>query len=160
MKLTNAVESVKNFTTEFCKSEQFRRIIRNQQKGPNQLISNVLTSKPNLIVEISSITLCGLTIPLSELFFETLICLKNIIMMQKSRKTLFSEIITQIYSIKYFNFSLNTVIDANIRRAELVAVIVDEFQLNRLLTRQFVLKLKEENTQNYSLLTFFDILLV
>ena len=166
MSRTNAVTSTNNFITSFAHPAQFQHILEHissptpTQTEINFLVSSVLTQKPNLLVDATGITLFGLNIPFKALFKETLQALSFILSFQRNRRTLFNEIITQTYSIRYYNFSLNTQIDAVVRRDRLVASILQFFNtIDRNTAREYVLELRKNNISNYSLLAAFDILL-
>lgn len=161
MTQVNAIEAVRRFTRSFSSPAQIAKIIQhNHSIVPELLIRRFLTAKPNLLIDSTSISVFGVNAPFNILYKETLDSISKILQFQRSRRTLFSEVITQVYSIKYFNFSLNTIIDSEIKRDQLTAVVIDQYNLNRLATREFVLKLREENASNYSLLTHFDKLLL
>ena len=166
MSRTNAVSATNNLINAFSHPEQFQTILKHisspapTQSEINSFIRAVLTQKPNLLVDTTGITLFGLTIPFKALFKETLQALQHILHFQRNRRTLFNEVITQTYSIRYYNFSMNTQIDAVVPRDKLVASILKHFNtLDHTVARDYVLTLRKHNEVNYSLLKFFNILL-
>ena len=166
MSRTNAVTATNTFIAAISHPEQFQNILQNissnnpTQREINFFIRSVLTAKPNLLIDSSGITLFGISFPFKALFKETLQNIKHLLQFQRNRSTLFNEIITQTYSIRYYNFSLNTQIDAVVPRDKLVASILQFFTtIDKTITRKYVLKLREENVHNYSLMKFFDIIL-
>jgi len=166
MSRTNAVTATNNFIKSFSHPAQFQQILEfisspaPTQSEINSLIRAVLTEKPNLLVDTSGVTVFGINVPYKALFKETLQALNHILSFQRNRRTLFNEIITQTYSIRYYNFSMNTQIDAVVPRDKLMASILQHFNtLDPGLARQYVLTIRENNANNYSLLKHFDILL-
>lgn len=166
MSRTNAVSATNNFIKSFSHPAQFQQILEfisspaPTQSEMNFFIRSVLTAKPNLLIDTTGISLFGLNIPFKALFKETLQAINHILSFQRNRRTLFNEIITQTYSIRYYNFSMNTQIDAVVPRDKLMASILQHFStLNRSMARQYVMSIREKNKSNYSLLKHFDILL-
>jgi len=166
MSRTNAVTATNNFIKSFAHPAQFQQILQYistpapTQSEMNFLIRSVLTAKPNLLVDSTGVTLFGLNVPFKGLFKETLQALNHILTFQRNRRTLFNEVITQTYSIRYYNFSMNTQIDAVVPRDKLMASILLYFStLDRSEARQYVMGIREKNKSNYSLLKHFDILL-
>jgi len=166
MSRTNAVSATNDFIIAFSHPEQFQCILKHiASPAPTQsethfFVKSVLTSKPNLLIDTTGITLFGIHIPFKALFKETLQAIHHLITFQRNRRTLFNEVITQTYSIKYYNFSLNTQIDAVVQRDKLMASII---QLQPPMchhdTRNYILELRKTNSTNYSILKFFDIIL-
>jgi hypothetical protein len=166
MSRTNAVTSTNKFIESFSHPAQFQHILKHisspapTQSETNFFIRSVLTTKPNLLVDSSGVTLFGLNIPFKALFKETLQALQHILTFQRNRRTLFNEVITQTYSIRYYNFSMNTQIDAVVPRDKLMAATLKHFNtLDHTVTREYVITMRENNSTNYSLLKHFDILL-
>ena len=166
MSRTNAVTATNTFIQSISHPEQFKNILKNiSSPGPtlsstNFFIRSILTAKPNLLIDSSGVTLFGLCVPFKALFKETLQSIQQLITFQRSRRTLFSECITQNYSIRYYNFSLNTQIDAIVPRDKLLAATLEYFNtLDHKTTREFVVLLRDHNVTNYSLNKFFDIIL-
>tara|TARA_B110001452_G_C15056611_1_gene368918 strand:+ start:160 stop:663 length:504 start_codon:yes stop_codon:yes gene_type:complete len=166
MSRTNAVTATNNFIKAFSHPEQFQHILKHiaspapTQSEIHMIINLVLTSKPSLLIDVVGITLFGMTVPFKVLFKETLQALSHILSFQRNRRTLFNEVITQTYSIRYYNFSMNTQIDAVVPRDKLIASVLQHFQtLDKATTREYVLTLREKNATNYSFLKHFDIIL-
>jgi len=160
------VSAINNLISSFSNPEQFQYILKYiASPAPTQseiqsFIRAVLTQKPNLLIDTAGITIFGLVIPFKALFKETLQALQHILQFQRNRRTLFNEVITQTYSIRYYNFSMNTQIDAVVRRDKLVASILKYFNtIDHNAARKYVLDLRKNNEMNYSLLKHFNILL-
>ena len=163
MSRTNAVTATNNFVTALSHPDQFQQILGTiSSPTPTQsetrfFIRAVLTEKPNLLIDTAGFTIFGIFIPFKALFKESLQAISHLLAFQRSRRTLFNEVITQTYSIRYYNFSLNTQIDSVIARDKLLANILTHFHtLNHATTREYVLQLREQNATNYSILKFFD----
>jgi len=166
MSRTNAVTATNNFIESLSHTTQFNAILKQMSSpAPTQneiqfYLRSVLTAKPNLLIDSTGVTILGLNISFKSMFKETLQALQHLLTFQRNRRTLFNEIITQTYSIRYYNFSMNTQIDAVVPRAKLAAVVLNYFFIeDSMALREFVLTLKSENATNYSLLKHFDILL-
>jgi len=166
MTRTNAVTATNNFIKAFSHPEQFYNILQHTvspvptQNNMRYFINAVLTVKPNLLIDSSGVTLFGLDVPFKSLFKETLQELQHLLTFQRNRRTLFNDCITQVYSIRYFNFSLNTFIDAVVPRDKLFATVIRFFgDVDQQSTREYVISLRTQNSHNFSLLKFFDILL-
>ena len=166
MSRTNAVASTNKFIESFSHPAQFQHILKHissplpTKNETNFIIRAILTAKPNLLVDSAGVTIFGLNVPFKALFKETLQALQHILTFQRNRATLFNEVITQTYSIRYYNFSMNTQIDAVVPRDKLMASMLKYFNtLDRTATRDFVLAMRENNSTNYSLLKHFDTLL-
>jgi len=166
MSRTNAVTATNKFIEAFSHPTQFQHILKTiaspapTQSEINFYIRTVLTAKPSLLADSAGITLFNIQVPFKALFKETLQAFGQILQFQRNRRTVFNEIITQTYSIRYYNFSLNTQIDAVVPRDKLVASVLQYFQtIDKTTTREYVLTLREENAHNYSLLKHFNIIL-
>ena len=166
MSRTNAVSVTNDFIIFFSHPAQFQNILKHiagaapTQKETNFFIRSVLTSKPNLLVDSTGITLFDINVPYKAFFKETLQAINNLLTFQRNRRTLFNEIITQTYSIRYYNFSLNTQIDAIVPRDKLLASVLHYFNtLDRKTTREYVIMIRDENSTNFSLLKHFDTIL-
>ena len=167
MSRTNAVTATNNFITAFSHPEQFQHILTHisspapTQNETNFFIRSVLTAKPNLLVDSTGVTIFGLNVPFKAFFKDTLQALQHILQFQRNRRTLFNEIITQTYSIRYYNFSMNTQIDAVVPRDKLMASLMKYFNtiLDHTTTREYVISIRNNNCSNFSLLKHFDILL-
>ena len=162
MTQSNAVETTNCFIKFLTHSVQFEKILENISTNADCLflITQFLTAKPNLLLDNSGINICGILIPFKCLYKETFVPLENLLKFQKNRKNIFNEIISQNYSIKYFNFSLNTQIDAVLPRATIVALIIRHFNTHdKAIIRAHVMKLQEKHKNEFSLKKHFSKLL-
>lgn len=165
-KKLNGISTVEKFVEQLFCQEQFCHILKNisdttapTSSFTNDLIRKILTNRALLQVYANHIIIFDIKIDYTLMYKGALQQLYKIIELQTERKNIFVESITQNYSVKYANFSMDTLIESKINRELCVRLIVATYHLNPLATRHFLKKLRAENETEYSLLRHIDRLL-
>ena len=136
-----------------------RQFTRQQQMD---LLRTVLLHQPKLELDTQFFTLFGLKLPLYCFAVHNtgvLQCLQQLIAMQTKRGTLFNERISQVYTMHFTNFAFDPHIETIVDRAQLATAVIWFFNIDHVAARQFVLNLRDNNSDQPALIAHMNVLL-
>lgn len=160
----NAVQIVQKLLTELFSPTQFLYILQQEDTfDPHDLIKKVLTNRSLFQVHSTHFFLYNIQFDYKHFGKPLLIVFNKLIHLQFKRKNFFLETISQNYTLKYSNSSLDTLIESNTPRDDVTRLVIQQYRLHTPLvihkTIQYIQQLQKQFHSEHALSPHFKSLL-
>ena len=155
----SAVDVVNLLVAELFSPTQFIHVLSKlEDADPYKILRKVLTNRALFQVNSTSFYLFNVCFEFKVLGRETLKAFQKLMRLQFQRKNFFLETISQNYTVRYSNSSLDTLVESVVDRAAVAKLVIQHYRLHRTNLEEvivFVKALRDEFSSEHSLTTHF-----